>query len=210
MKKYHQFCGLAKALDIVGERWTLLIIRDLLIGARTYTELMESQEGITTNLLAERLKYLESSGLVYKNKEGKTFLYNLTELGIELEPAILALGAWGSKIAKVEKDDRFDLAYGMISLRRRVKPMGKNWAIELRTPKRIFQIFEENGKFSSYKGQIKIPDLVVSAEENILLGIFIKRLDWKPFFEQGQIKIQFRSQQDLELLNEFQKAIQNS
>jgi DNA-binding HxlR family transcriptional regulator len=209
MKKYNQFCGLAKALDVVGERWTLLIIRDLLIGPRTYTELMESQEGITTNLLAERLKHLEASGLISKTKDGKTFFYNLTELGNALEPAILALGGWGAKIAKLEKDDRFDIAYGLISIRRRAKPIGKNWTIELRTPKRIFQIFEENGKISSYKGQIKIPDLVVSAEENILLSVFIRRSAWKELFEQGKLQIQFRNEKDLELINEFQACLQS-
>ena len=65
-RSYKQFCGLARALDVVGERWTLLIVRNLLVGPRRYSDLMAELPGITTNLLAKRLRELSSHGLIEK------------------------------------------------------------------------------------------------------------------------------------------------
>ena len=64
LRSYHQFCGLARALDRVGERWTLLLVRNLLLGPRRYGELLDGLPGITTNLLAKRLKELEEQGII--------------------------------------------------------------------------------------------------------------------------------------------------
>ncbi len=91
MKSYNQFCGLALALDHVGERWSLLLVRELIPGSRRYSELMEALPGITTNLLARRLKMLTSQNLIQKS--GKA--YALTETGRKLIPAILALAEFG-------------------------------------------------------------------------------------------------------------------
>lgn len=208
MKNYHQFCGIAKALDHIGDRWTILIIRDLLIGPRSYTELMESLAGITTNLLADRLKHLQNVNLVVRTGQGNG-LYELTEAGLALEPVLLALGAWGSRYLKTgpAKEDRIDLAYAMVSLRRRFKPLGKNWVIELRGPKRIFQIMEEDNRFTTCKGQTRLPDLVVIGEEQILLMIFGRGDDWRKFQSANQIELQYRNKDDLKLLDQFQKSL---
>src|SRR5437763_341609 len=97
---YHQFCGLAKALDVLGERWTLLIIRELLIGGRRYGDLLEGRSGITTTLLAERLQRLEADGLIEKVRlppPASVTVYQLAAAGRALEPAVNALGAWGGR-----------------------------------------------------------------------------------------------------------------
>ncbi|WP_062437291.1 winged helix-turn-helix transcriptional regulator [Herbidospora daliensis] len=98
-RDYGQYCGLARALEIVGERWALLIVRDLLVRPLRYTDLVESLPGIPTNVLATRLKELEQAGIVERRlapapKRG--VLYALTAAGIELQPALLALGRWGA------------------------------------------------------------------------------------------------------------------
>lgn len=98
-KTYGQFCGLARALDRVGDRWTLLLIRELLIRPAAFRELQESLSGIAPNLLADRLRDLVADGIVERSDaaiRSKAVRYSLTQLGRELEPAVLELIRWGS------------------------------------------------------------------------------------------------------------------
>lgn len=98
-KTYGQYCGLARALDTVGDRWTLLIVRELLLGARTFRELAHALEGISPNLLTDRLRVLADDGLVQRNDglaRSKTVAYRLTEAGTALEPVVLAFIRWGA------------------------------------------------------------------------------------------------------------------
>ncbi|MDH4353359.1 MAG: helix-turn-helix transcriptional regulator, partial [Actinomycetota bacterium] len=93
-KTYGQFCGLARALDHVGDRWTLLIVRELLLGPRTFAALQASLDGISPNLLVDRLRSLASDGIVRRNgapARSKAVEYRLTDDGAALEPAVLAL-----------------------------------------------------------------------------------------------------------------------
>lgn len=91
---YSQFCPIARGLDLVGERWTLLLLRELLTGPKRYKELQSRLGGIGTNLLAERLNDLESAGLISK-RMGSFPAYELTDLGRSIEPTIMGLGRWG-------------------------------------------------------------------------------------------------------------------
>lgn len=93
-RSYKQNCALARAADAIGERWTLLLVRDLLVGPRRFNELLASLRGIGSNLLARRLKDLEAAGLVSRQDDGSR-AYSLTERGKALEPAVLALIRWG-------------------------------------------------------------------------------------------------------------------
>jgi DNA-binding HxlR family transcriptional regulator len=96
-RAYQQYCGLAAALDIIGERWTLLIVRELLVRPRRYGELLNALPGIGTNLLAERLKYLVDRQIVQRiHVDGsKREIYELTEKGDALRPVVLGLARWG-------------------------------------------------------------------------------------------------------------------
>ena len=95
-RSYKQNCALARAVDVVGERWTLLLIRDLLVGTRRFGDLARSLKGIGTNLLADRLKELEATGLIERRRiDGSAQGYALTASGRALEPAILSLVRWG-------------------------------------------------------------------------------------------------------------------
>src|SRR5436190_6468435 len=97
-RTYQQYCGLASALDVLGERWTLLIVRELLIRPRRYRDLLADLPGIGTNLLAERLKFLVDMGLVRQRGLGgasKRQMYELTETGEALRPIVLGLARWG-------------------------------------------------------------------------------------------------------------------
>lgn len=99
-KTYGQFCGLARSLDRVGDRWTLLVVRELLLGPRTFRELTRSLEGISPNLLSHRLRALADEGLVARNDappRSKTVLFRLTDAGEALEAVVLELIRWGAR-----------------------------------------------------------------------------------------------------------------
>src|ERR1022692_5071124 len=101
MRSYGQYCGLAKALDIIGDRWTLLIVRELLIRPCRYTDLRQGLPGIATNLLADRLRELEEAGILTREEAAPpvaTTLFRLTKRGKELEPALLLLDTWGAPL----------------------------------------------------------------------------------------------------------------
>lgn len=104
MRSYGQYCGLAKALDVVGDRWTLLIVRELLLtGSARYTDLRDGLPGIATNLLADRLRALERAGLIERNEAPPpvaTTVISLTPRGAELEAVIAALGRWASPLMR--------------------------------------------------------------------------------------------------------------
>lgn len=93
-RSYEQNCALARTADVIGERWTLLLVRDLLVGPRRFNELLASLKGIGSNLLAKRLKDLEAAGLLTREKDGSR-AYRLTVRGRALEPGVLALIRWG-------------------------------------------------------------------------------------------------------------------
>ncbi|WP_421742992.1 winged helix-turn-helix transcriptional regulator [Cellulomonas sp.] len=96
-REYGQYCGITQALELVGERWALLIVRDLLVGPRRYGELAAGLPRIPTNILAARLKELQAAGVIRRAPRSRIVIYELTPYGRELEPVVLALGAWGFK-----------------------------------------------------------------------------------------------------------------
>jgi DNA-binding HxlR family transcriptional regulator len=100
MKRFEQYCPVAHALCLVGERWALLIVRDLLHGPKRYTDLLEGLPGIGTNILAARLRGLEEAGIVSKRRlppPAASTVYELTEYGTELEEVFYALARWGAR-----------------------------------------------------------------------------------------------------------------
>jgi DNA-binding HxlR family transcriptional regulator len=97
---YGQYCGFARALEIVGERWGLLVVRDLLVGPKRFTDLLRGLPGIPTNVLTVRLKELEEAGVVRRRvlaPPERSVVYELTNYGAELEDVVVRLGRWGAK-----------------------------------------------------------------------------------------------------------------
>ncbi len=104
MKSYRQYCALARALDVVGDRWTLLVVRELAVGPRRYGELLDGLPGIATNLLADRLRSLERGGVVTRAGDR----YRLTDRGRALEPVLDELLRWGIPLMVTGRgDDEF-------------------------------------------------------------------------------------------------------
>jgi DNA-binding HxlR family transcriptional regulator len=123
--KYGQFCPISKASEIIGERWSILIIRELLMGGRRFSELQRGLSQISPALLTSRLKGLEERGLVEKRKlDGrKSYGYFPTEACEQLRPIVFALGEWGLNWARINlMDDEYDPALLMLYLERSVDP----------------------------------------------------------------------------------------
>ena len=96
-REYGQYDGITRALELIGERWALLIVRDLLVGPRRYGELAAGLPRIPSNILAARLKELQAAGIIRRAPRSRIIIYELTPYGRELEPVVMALGAWGFK-----------------------------------------------------------------------------------------------------------------
>ena len=99
-RSYKQYCGIARALDLIGERWALLVIRELVFGPKRFTDLRQGLPGIATNVLSQRLRQLELGGVVARRRlppPAASSVYELTEYGRELVPIMLELGRWGAR-----------------------------------------------------------------------------------------------------------------
>jgi DNA-binding HxlR family transcriptional regulator len=103
-RDYGQYGGVTRALELVGERWALLIVRDLLVGPRRYGELAAGLPRIPSNILATRLKELQAAGVIRRVPRLRVVVYELTPYGRELEPVVIALGAWGFKAMDDPRD----------------------------------------------------------------------------------------------------------
>jgi DNA-binding HxlR family transcriptional regulator len=98
-RSYNQYCGIARALDLIGERWALLVIRELVLGPKRFTDLRRGLPGVATNVLSQRLRELEQDGIVTRRQlppPAASNVYELTKYGQELVPIMLALGRWGA------------------------------------------------------------------------------------------------------------------
>ncbi len=108
MKRYDQYCPIAHSLGLVGERWSLLVVRELVDGPKRYTDLVDGLPGIGTNILASRLKDLEAGGIVRKTKlppPAASTVYELTECGRGLRPVLHELARWGARTLGPPPDD---------------------------------------------------------------------------------------------------------
>jgi len=125
MLKYGQFCPIAKAMEILGERWTLLIIRELLMGARRFSDLQHGLPNISPTMLNRRLAELADSGLIEKTrlKGQRRHAYHLTPAGRELEAALVELGSWGMRWARGPmQDEELHVQQLMYNIQRHVIP----------------------------------------------------------------------------------------
>ncbi|MTD12350.1 transcriptional regulator [Nakamurella sp. YIM 132087] len=123
-RDYGQYDGITRGLELVGERWALLIVRDLLVGPRRYGELAAGLPRIPSNILATRLKELQEAGVIRRLPRSRVIVYELTEYGRELEPVVLALGAWGFKAMADPREEQIVTPDAMtISLRTAFRPL---------------------------------------------------------------------------------------
>jgi DNA-binding HxlR family transcriptional regulator len=158
---YDQFCAVARALDQVSERWTLLIVRNLLLGPRRYSDLMTELPGITTNLLAVRLRGMEASGVIAR-QPGPPARYELTPLGAALEPVVIELGRWGANFMdRPRRGDTINVGWGLLSLKRRYRG-GVRAVVELGIGERRFELLFEDAQLHVKERAAVRPQLAVT------------------------------------------------
>jgi len=184
VRSYGQYCAVAKALDLVGDRWTLLVVRELLLqdGAR-FTDLVHGLPGIATNLLTDRLRELEEHGIVRRQATPPpvaTTLYHLTDSGRELEPVLLALGRFGARFmgdpAPADAFRSHWLSFPVSEFLVDNEPHGPDVTIEVRLGDRPAVIEVAGGTLRTRPGPAPAPDLVVEGDPPQVLGLLTGRL----------------------------------
>jgi DNA-binding HxlR family transcriptional regulator len=115
MRGYGQYCPIARAAEILATRWTLIIVRNLLIGSETFSEIADGAPGIPRSLLSQRLRLLETHGLVVRTAQGRATRYQLTEAGRDLHDTCVVLGAWGARWLEMtsEELDPYVILWGL-------------------------------------------------------------------------------------------------
>lgn len=160
-RSYNQYCPLARTLDVLGERWTLLIVRELLSGPKRFKDLKDALIGVGTNLLSNRLKEMERNGLVARGKlppPGVAAVYELTEHGRKLDETLLALIRWGTPLlAEPKKPSEYFmphwLLHGMLSAFHSDQAAGVSETYEFHVDHEVFHLRVHNGQANGDMGK---------------------------------------------------------
>jgi DNA-binding HxlR family transcriptional regulator len=197
-RSYNQYCGLAYALDIVGERWTLLIVRELIAGPRRFTDLLEGLPGISTNLLSERLKELEQQGMLRRRTlppPAASSVYELTALGRALEKTLLELGKWGSQFvpASMEGATLLHVSSYALTLKTFFRPeqaQGLNETYELHIDDEILQVQIHDGAIVVQQGEALTADVAFDTDMPTYMALLSGEIQPDEAIEKGLIRIE--------------------
>jgi DNA-binding HxlR family transcriptional regulator/putative sterol carrier protein len=195
-RSYNQYCAVAHGLDVIGDRWTLLLVRELLLGPRRYGDLLAASPGIGTNLLADRLHMMEAEGLVERvtlpPPAGST-VYQLTEDGAELETVVRAIGRWGGRFMGPRRPGEH-LAPGayFVAIRERFRPeraAGLREAYEFRVNGRVFEVRVEDGTCTTSEGSANRPVAVFTMSAEVLDQLFLGQLTAAQAIADGSVQV---------------------
>ncbi len=199
-RSYDQYCTVARALDLVGERWTLLLVRELLTGPKRFKDLLSGLPGIGTNLLTRRLKALEEHGIVRRATlppPAGSGVYELTETGRSLEPVILALSRWGAGLLDAPREGE-DLRAGWAAVAVR-SAVGTGVAgvragtYEFRIDDEAFHLRVgggEDGGTELRQGPAQDPNLVVAGDAGTFLAVASGRLGPEEAVGSGALRVE--------------------
>lgn len=177
-KKYDHYCPMAHALDMVGDRWELLIVRELLPGPKRYTDLAEGLPGIGTNILAARLRDLENNGVIAKKTlppPAASRVYELTDYGRELKPVMRELALWGARsLGPPTPDAEFFPGWLLNPIDTILAPLAPPGRFEFRAGDEIASLVDGVAR----SGPVDDPDVVVTGDPEGLYHLFVdRRLD---------------------------------
>lgn len=176
-RTYGEACAAAHALDLVGERWALLVVRELLLGPKRFADLRAGLPGISPNVLAERLRGLEGAGIVRRRKlppPAASKVYELTGWGAELEPVIVSLGRWGARSTLRSPDAGMSVDALVLSFRTMFDPRaagGLSASYELRLGEDRFRATVGGGRFEISRGVADRPDAIVETDPGTLAAL---------------------------------------
>lgn len=184
-RSYDDGCAAAHALDLVGERWALLVVRELLLGPKRFTDLRAGLPGVSPNVLTQRLVELERAGILRRRKlppPAASRVYELTEWGLDLEPAIVALGRWGARSPSKSRD----IGLGVDSLILSFRTMfdadaaaGFDAVFDLRLGEDRFRAVVADGRLDIARGEASHPDAIVESDAGTMTALVYggRRLD---------------------------------
>jgi DNA-binding HxlR family transcriptional regulator len=192
-RSYNQTCTLAAALDLVGERWTLLIVRDLGLGPRRYGELLTGLPGIGEGLLAQRLRHLETNGVVQRtfSPDANAVVYELTDSGHDLFEAMLPLARWGIQLVSDLDGVRAD--HLVLSLRSRLDAtasVGLHETYELRIDGEPYTITADDGQVHVERGPAKDPVVRVTTSLDTALRLATQQLSMAEARRDGRTTVE--------------------
>jgi DNA-binding HxlR family transcriptional regulator len=168
MRTYGDRCGVARALDLVGDRWALLVVRELLLGPKRFTDLRVGLPNVGPDVLSQRLRDLEDAGVVRRRTlppPAASRVYELTERGHDLEPVVLALGRWGSSAPFPGGDSRIGVDAFVIALKTLFDADADFEAsVELRLGGDRFHARVAGGRFEVARGAAERPDATIEGE----------------------------------------------
>jgi DNA-binding HxlR family transcriptional regulator len=178
VRSYRQYCSFARGLDVIGDRWILLIVRELLEGPRRYNELLHGLPGIATNLLAQRLQDLVEAGVLEQHTD---HAYALTEWGEGLRDVIHSLGRWARPLmGEMERDDEFRshwLIHPIHVLYDGVDRRRPRLSVEIETADAPMTLESANGRVRVVPGRHPSPDLVLSGPPDGIIGVLAGKRD---------------------------------
>jgi DNA-binding HxlR family transcriptional regulator len=195
-RDYEQNCGLARALDVIGERWTLLIVRELLLGPKRFTDLLDGLPGIPPSLLSARLKEMQATGVVTKEilpPPAASTIYRLTAAGAELEGTVLALGRWGVQFGRRPRSTDVSRSGSLaIALRALFQPdaaVGLRETYELRLPDGPVRLTIDDRVLTVEKGPAQNPRVALAGKQITVMSVLAGQLAAGEATRRGHLKI---------------------
>jgi DNA-binding HxlR family transcriptional regulator len=176
-RSYGDGCAIAQALDVVGERWALLVVRELLLGAKRFTDLKKGLPNASPNVLSERLRELERAGVIKRDKlppPAASRVYELTEWGQELEETVFALGHWGTRSPSPPPTDPVGADSIMLALKARFDPAaadGLRASYELRFGEDRFRLAISERAIHVARGGAEQPDATIETDPRTLFAV---------------------------------------
>jgi len=177
MRSYRDACGIARALDVVGDRWALLVIRDLLLGPKRFTDLRAGLPGVSPDVLSQRLRELDDAGLLTRRRlapPAASQVYALTERGQALEPVLLELGRWGTAAPFPDDIIAFGPDSAMLALKTVFDPAaasGPAESYEFRFGEQHFHARVREGTLTITRGGAEAPDATVDTDPATLAAV---------------------------------------
>ncbi|HEY6775398.1 MAG TPA: winged helix-turn-helix transcriptional regulator [Thermoleophilaceae bacterium] len=195
-RKYGDACGVARALDLIGERWALLVVRELLLGPKRFTDLREGLPHVSPDVLSQRLRELERDGIVLRRKlapPAGSRVYELTDRGLELEPVVLALGRWGSSAPFPPGEPRLGVDSAILALRTLFDPStadGLSASYELRLADQRFHARVANGRLEVARGGAEEPEATIETDTGTLSELLWRGRRLPDALRSGDIEIE--------------------
>jgi DNA-binding HxlR family transcriptional regulator len=176
-RRYEEGCAVAHALDLIGERWALLIVRELLLGPKRFTDLRAGMPGASADVLAQRLREMTQAGVVRRKKlppPAASEVYELTEWGAELESVVTPLGRWGSRSPSLNPMADGSVDSLVLSLRALFEPQaaqGFNATVGLRIADSEFTVTVADGELHIARGRAEHPVVTLGADRTTLAAL---------------------------------------